>query len=242
MYKILGSALIAITFSLSGCGGGGGGSSLPAGPVTSTLSFPLQSAYKTNIANGSTVNYTVLATGIPSAPNGCHGTASFANATPVSATFETISGFSVTGTITLNFTDCTPASTAVTGVSYYDSNYNPIGSSISGTEYDVYLTVPSPLPTSVKVGDTAIFGNQNIYTDSTKTTQIATEQTSFVIEPDTATTAIANAITKRYNMSNQLLFTEQNRYRITATGAFTPVSDDVQYSTTSTTNVLYTAK
>lgn len=150
------NAGIATAVLLTACGGGGGGSSLPAGPVTSTLSFPLQSAYKTNIANGSTVNYTVLATGIPSASNGCHGTASFANATPVSATFETISGFSVTGTITLNLTDCTPASTAVTGVSYFDSNYNPIGSSIAGTEYDVYLTVPSPLPTSVKVGDTAI--------------------------------------------------------------------------------------
>ena len=52
MYKLLAIfALPLFLAGLSGCGGGGGGAPAPAGPVTSTLSFPLQSAENTLVAN-----------------------------------------------------------------------------------------------------------------------------------------------------------------------------------------------
>jgi hypothetical protein len=58
-----------------------------------------------------------------------------------------------------------------------------------------------------------------------------------VIEADTATTAIANLISKKYNASNVLTSTEQDRYRIAADGSLTLISIDIQYANGSTTHL-----
>ena len=60
-----------------------------------------------------------------------------------------------------------------------------------------------------------------------------------VVEPDTASTAIVNAISKRYNQSGQLLYTSQSRRRIDASGTTTPLSSDIQYATTSTLRLVF---
>jgi len=56
-------------------------------------------------------------------------------------------------------------------------------------------------------------------------------RTSYVVEADTATTAIVNLIGKIYTAAGTLSATEQDRYRIAATGALVPVSADILYST-----------
>lgn len=215
---------------LFGCGGGGSGAS---GPIVT--SFPLQSGYKARVASGSVTNYTISGT--------CSGSATVSVSAPTADTFEGAPALSATGTSTMNFANCTPSSIAATSTSYYDSNYNSLGHSTVGTEYGKFLTVPSPVPTSVKIGDTAVVGTETIYTDSTKTTTKGQRTRSYVIEADGASTstAIVNLITRDFNTANQLLFTDQNRYRIVANGALTPVSEDVQYSTTSTTHLVLTA-
>ena len=220
--------------ALSGCGGGGGATpaATPTGPVASTNSFPLQSGYKALVATGSSATFTISGT--------CTGTATISDSAPVAATFESIAGVSVTGTITAAFTNCTPATAASTSVSYYDSNYLPLGSSTPGSEYTKLASPSTGIAASVKVGDTAIFATINTYTNSTKTTLTGQRVVSYVIEPDTATTAITNVISKGYNTSNQLLFTQQSRYRMGLTGELSFVSIDVQYSTTSTTHLIYT--
>jgi len=230
--KLIVVSSISVAF-LAACGGGGGGA--PAATAAqATTSFPLQSGYKARIAGGSSDNFNISGT--------CSGTAAISTAKPVSASFEGASGLSTTTTQTVNFTNCTPASNAVTSTGFYDTNYNPLGHSIAGVEYGKFLTVPNALPTSVKVGDTAVFGTETTYTDSTK--QVITGQRilSYVIETDTASTAIANLITKGFNTSNQLLFTQQSRYRIAADGTLTTSSLDVQYSTTSANHLVYTPK
>ena len=63
---------------------------------------------------------------------------------------------------------------------------------------------------------------------------------SYVVEADTANTAIVNLISKAYNTANQPLFTQQGRYRIAADGTLSVMTIDIQYSTTSTTHLIYT--
>jgi len=90
------------------------------------------------------------------------------------------------------------------------------------------------------VGGTAVLGTETLYTDSTKSTPNGRVDLSYVVEADTATTAIINLISKNYNASGTLTATEQNRYRINATGTLTPTVFDIQYSNGSTTHLIFT--
>lgn len=218
---------------LYGCGGGGGsGSPAATGPVASTNSFLLQTAYKALIANGLTKNFTISGTCSGS------GTKTSAPAT-TAATFEGAPALSGTATLTLSYTNCTPATTAQTSIGYFDSNYVPLGFNSVGVNYGVYPTSPT-IPTSVTVGGTATIGTENLYTDSTKTTSTGTISSSYVVEADTSTTAIVNLIAKIYNAAGTLTATEQDRYRIDANSTLTPVSIDIQYANTSTNHLVFT--
>jgi len=227
---------VVVTLSvafLSACGGGG--SSTPIVATQAVTSFPLQSGYKSLVAAGKSNNLTVSGT--------CSGSATRSVSTPSAGTFEGSLELAVTSTLTLNLTNCTPASSASTSVQYYDSNYVPIGHTASGVEYGKFLTIPNQLPTSVKIGDTAVYGAETIYSDSIKQTLKGQRNISYVIEQDgsSTSTSIVNLITKDLNTINQLLFTQQSRYRIVADGTLSLVSIDVQYSTTSSNHLVYTA-
>ena len=190
------------------------------------------SGYKTRIAAGSTDNFIISGT--------CSGTATLTNGAATANTFQSVIGYAVVQTVTVNLTNCTPSTNAVTGTGYYDVNYSPLGSQVPGTEFTKYTSLPPAIPSSVKVGDTAAYATQNVYTDSTLATATGQRFISYVIEADSANTAIANLITKSYNTAGQLLYTQQSRYRIAADGFLTIVSIDIQYSTTSSTRLLYT--
>lgn len=231
------TTLVLFIALLTGCsGGGGGGAVAPAGPVTSTLSFPLQSAYKTLTANGMTKSFTVS--------GDCSGSGSIAIApAATAATFEGVAALSADGTATWSYSNCTPASNAQTYTAYFDSNYIPLGSKSIGSYYGVYLTPPT-LPASVIVGGTGVIGTETLYTNSTKTRYDGYEVQSYVIEADTATTAIVNLITKSYNVGAwsalELTQTVQDRYRIDAVGALTPISTDIQLANGSTMHLVFT--
>ncbi len=115
-----------------------------------------------------------------------------------------------------------------------------LGTAIAGVEYSKNTTASSALPATVNAGDTAVFAAVTVYANSTKATVAGQRNLSYVIEADTPTTAIANLITKGFNNANQLLFTQQARYRIAAGGTLTSISIDVQFSTVSTNHVVYT--
>jgi hypothetical protein len=222
----------SVSLALLAACGGGGGTSAPTGPVTSTLSFPLQTGYRTLIANGAANNFTISGT--------CTGSGSHTvGAANTATTFEGSAALSAASTWTMTFTNCTPSSTAVTSTTYYDSNYLPRGFSSVGTNYGVYQTAPT-IPSTVMVGNTGTIGTETLYTNSTKTVGNGTTVVSYVVEADTANTAIVNLIARIYNAGGTLTATEQDRYRIDATGTLTPVSADVQYSYTSTTHLVLT--
>jgi sugar lactone lactonase YvrE len=79
----------------------------------------------------------------------------------------------------------------------------------------------------VKVGDAGTLGTITKYTTSTKSVYAGQVIVSYVIEPDTATTAIVNKIAKSYDASGRLSSTEQARSRIMADGTLTSVSADI---------------
>jgi hypothetical protein len=215
--------------ALTSCGGGGGSS---GGPVTSTLTFPLQSGMKASAAQGYSIDFTVSGT--------CSGTANITSSTPVSTTFEGVAAVSSLGTISLSLSNCTPSYFSSSSTDYYDVNYVPLGTITSSGEYGVYTTTPA-IPVSVKVGDTGTIGTKIYYTDNTKIFSTGQDVISYVIEPDTANTAIVNIVDKSYDSDGVLNVTEQDRYKIKADGSLIPVSADIQFANGDTTHFVLTA-
>jgi hypothetical protein len=215
--------------ALASCGGGGGGGG--AGPVTSTLSFPLQSGMKASVQQGGSIDFSVSGT--------CSGTGNMNSSTPIPATFQTVTGFSVLSAFSMNLPNCSPSYLYGTSTDYYDSNYNQLGTIDSSGGYGVYATSPA-IPASVKVGNTGTIGTIN-YSDSTQTFPTGHEDISYLIEPDTASTAIVDVIDKSYDLSGTLTSTGQNRSRIKSDGTLTPVSTDIQYANGSTTHLVLKA-
>lgn len=217
---------------LTGCGGGGGGAAAPVGPVTSTLSFPILQAYKAFIAAGATKSFVVSGS--------CTGTASVTSAPATTpAVFETnpaalsaVKTFTATLANAPGIAGC-PATLASTSTGYFDSSYIPLGFNSPGVNYGVYLVAPT-IPVSAVIGGangTGVIGTETLYTDSTKTVGNGRIDSSYVLEADTSTTAIVNLISKLYTSASVLSVTEQDRYRISATGALALVSIDLMYST-----------
>lgn len=226
---------IGALLAVAGCGGGGGSSSAnssenTASTTASTASFPLRGAYQTLVSQSEINSFSISGT--------CTGSATETRSAATAATFEGAAGVSTTTTLTGTYSNCTPASFASTSISYYDTNYKPVGSENLGTDYAVYST--NDLPTSVKVGDTAQFATVDVYSSSTKQVRNGTRVLSYTVEADSSSTAIVNLIAKGYNAYNQLLYTQQSRYRINSSGQLSIVSRDIQYSTTSTSHMVLT--
>jgi hypothetical protein len=234
------ASTIATAALLAGCGGGGGGdtsstASSAVPPVASTSSFPLATGYQTLISGGENNNFNVSGS--------CAGTATITtSAATTAATFEGVTGFSAGQTSSISFSNCLPATSTTSGTSYYNGGYLPIGFAIAGGEYDVATAAPTAIPASVVVSDSGTIVTLTSYTDSSKATVTGKRVISYQIEADTSTTAIANIITRSYNTSDQLLSTQQSRYRMAASGTLALVSIDVQFSTNSTVHLVYTVK
>lgn len=241
--KLAASASIAL---LSACGGGSVAPAAPAVPVVT--SYPLLSGYNKRIANGFLTSYLVS--------GDCRGFATKKQLPPTSiVTFEgNPSAQPAKGFTLISYFDCTPVTSQSEYVNYYDSNYQLLGHALSSYDASTTLATPveygtlpaatNPLPSSAKVGDTAYLGTETIYTDSSRTTTVGYDFLSYVIESDapSTTSAIINLITERYDTpgKNKLLFKQQARSRMVEDGTLTDLSIDVQYSTTSTTHLVFT--
>ena len=211
---------VGVAASLVACGGGGGGGG-SSGPIASTNTFNVQSGYKALTAAGWSKTFTT---------SGCTGSISITESAPTtSTTFEGSAALAGTSVISTSFTNCTPATSSTTETRYYDTNYVRLGYSVQGGGYGVYASAPV-IPVTAKVGDTGIVGSINRYTNSTKATSAGRQDVSFVVEADTATTAILNVISKVYDASSTLQVTEQDRYKVAADGSLTPYSMDIQYA------------
>jgi hypothetical protein len=227
--RTLNLLILVMSAVLTACGGGGGGGGA-SGPVASTNTFDIRAGHARLTANGFSTTLVVSGT--------CSGTFSLTSGPATTNTvFEGAAALSRSSVASLTVSNCTPASNVGTTTSYFDSNYAPLGYAIVGGDYGVWTSTPS-LPNSARVGDVAVVGTVNKYTNSTKSTSAGTQENSYVIEADTATTAIANLISKQYNAAHTLTSTEQDRYRVAADGSLTLISIDIQYANGSTTHLV----
>jgi len=200
--------------------------------TTPATAFALAATYQVRHTIGATDNFNVT--------GDCTGTATISTAASVPAVFEGVGGYSSAQTSTVSFTTCSLPSGVSTGTTYYNLSVLPIGLAIVGGEYAKFVVAPALLPATVKVGDSAVMVTMNSYADSTKVVPIGQRIVSYVIEADTTSTAIANIITRSYDLGGALLSTEQSRYRVAENGTLTRTSIDVQFSTTSTLHLLFT--
>jgi len=201
---------------LGACGGGGGGGSTTAGSKPSTLTFPLAQAIANFVSSSHNYNYSVTGNVNGKSVTGS-GTVSYAAA--VGATFEGQPALKNTITISGNVAaGGNTAPYAFTGEDYFTTNYDPLGSSgAGGVDYCVAQNNQT-YPSTVKVGDTATIGTDNCYADSTKNAQIENDVNSYLVEADSATSALVNLITNTYSLTSTLQSTAQTRFRIDQNG------------------------
>jgi len=230
--KILGFIVSALL--ITGCGGGGGGGGSTT--TTSTLSFPVAQAIAYFISNSH--NYNVTASGTMGG-NNITGSGTLSYSAAVVSTFEGQPALKQTVTITGNLTaNSSTVPYAFTGENYYDTNYNPVGSSLAGgTDYCVAASFQA-YPSSVKVGNTDTIGTDDCYQDSSKSVSTENDVKSYLVEADTATSAIVNLITNSYSLTSALQSSDQSRYRINSSGNITLISSTVTDYTVSPATVL----
>ena len=230
----LGTVLLAS--ALTACGGGGsssGGGSTPTTPTTPD-GFPLQAAWKARTLAGSTEEFVVSGS--------CNGTVVLTAGVPAAADFEGVAGFQSSQSSQATLSDCTPTTLSTSGSTYVDANYGLVGATITGQEYAKFVGTPVAIPATVKVGDSATLVTLNTYTSSTKLAATGSRTWGYAIETDTASSVIVNFTTKTYNTVNQLLATQQARYRLSSAGALTALGIDIQYSNTSQNHLVYSPK
>lgn len=217
-------AALTMAAGLVACGGGGGGGDAEP-QATSSLTFNLESAYKTLVASGQAVNFKITAS------NSCTGSATITSSPAnTSTTFEGTSAFSSTTVYNFNYTNCTPATISETTVNYYASNYMPLGSTKQGSSDYTVFNGSLNIPTSIKVGDAGVLGSMTRYTDSTKSTVDGSAQLSYVVESDTAATALVTIATKSYDAFNVLEATQITKYKIDSSSKMTAQSITIQYA------------
>jgi hypothetical protein len=226
-------AALLLAAALGACGGGGGGGA--------EQTYPLRAALDNLTRAGSAFQLTAIGTSATSAVDGdCSGTMNETDgAATIPATFNGHLGWSSSIIASLHFSNCSPADVSASETDYFDSNYLPVGAVVNGGKYGVYLT-PPVVPETVSVGSTGTIGTLTFYADSTQTTAAGHADRTYAIEADTATTAIANSISKVYDATGTLTSTSQVRYRIDTKGKLSIVSQDiVQIGTSATTHLVF---
>ena len=204
---------------MTACGGGGGGSS---GPVASTSTFNVLAAYVSTFTSPSVNNFNISGSSGSTSVSGS-GTATIGNVS--SGTFEGQSALQRTTTVTGSFTvNGTSYPLNSSQVSWTDSNYVPLGS--VDNEYTVITGTPT-LPTAVRVGDTGPVYTANRYTNSSKTTLLGTVTSTYVVEADTASTALVTLINTYKNTSNQTQKIGSAQFRITTANTFTRIKENL---------------
>lgn len=205
--------------AVSACGGGGGGTTAAPAPVASTSTFNLLAASKSQVSTPNSSNFSVGGTLSGFAVTGS-GTET--NGAVTAGTFEGVSALqqttTVTGTATGNGTSFPLASSSI---SWTDSNYIPLGES-GGSEYIVIKGTPT-IPTAARVNDTGGIYTANRYTSSTKTSLIGTLVVTYVVEADTASTALVTILSAYKNTLGATTKTGTSQLRVTTSNTFARV-------------------
>lgn len=212
------SRFIALTLVtiISACGGGG----TNTGAITSTETFQLRAAYVNYVRESRSLPFTV--SGISSG-NSLTGSGTATQGAITSTIFELKPAqqktTTVTGSITENGTTVPFSSVSTT---FFDSNYNFLGS--NNSDYAV-VNNDTNVPVTARVNDTGTLYSTLLYTSSTKAVRIGTQTYTYVLEPDTATTALLKIIIVERDTSNVLTSTSTVTFRMTPAGDLTRINE-----------------
>lgn len=234
-------AAISTSALLVACGGGGGGggssSGGASGPVKSTDTFQLQTAYNNYLLDSGSQTFTATGTLVQSGSSyPITGSGRTTWGTLVSSSWESAFAYSkastVTGSATVNGNTVSLAGTSST---YVDANYNPLGN--TGNEY-VDVISYNTIPVTAKVDYSASWYEANRYTNSSKTSKLGTRSTSITLEPDTANTAILLFIATDRDNAGSTKSVSTVKFRMTPAGVLTRLSEtEVSYSGTQITTI-----
>lgn len=226
-----------VVLALGACGGGGGTSSSST-TTASSLVFPFAQAFADFVSNSHSFTYSMTGS---DAGTSASGSGAITYGAAVGATFEGQNAFSQTATVSGTTTEngqTTPYTATVQ--SFYTTNYEPLGS-ISPTDYCVVQGNPV-LPSGVKVGDTAVVYVEDCYQDSSKNAKTSQDTNSYVVERDTASTAIVNLISTTKSTLGLPQSMDQDRYRIDQAGTFAWISETyTDYTTSPPSTLTFTA-
>jgi hypothetical protein len=212
---------ISTLFILAACGGGGGGGGVIT-PVASTSSFPLFTIHVNTLqpmSNAFSVSGTIegiAVTGSGTATRGGLSAGTFEGAPQLQRTIA------VTGSISANGQSAPLNSSAI---DWYDSNYLPLGNT-GGEDYVVVLG-NAVIPTSVRVNDTGTVYTATRWSNSSKTFSRGTEVISYVVEADTASTALLTLILTEKDTNNTTLSISSQQFRIRPDGTFTRIKETI---------------
>jgi hypothetical protein len=212
-------AALSTSALLVACGGGsgGGGSNGSNGPVKSTETFQLKTAYNNYLLGSGSQSYTASVTGPGQYSNG--GSGVMTRSTLSSSTWEGSFAYKKS---TTNVGASSEGPINYTQYEYVDTNYNPLGT----TNPDEYIDVTSynQIPVTAKVDYSAVWYVANRYKNALKTTQYGTRTTTVTLEPDTASTAILAITLTDKDVVGKTVQVETDRYRITPAGLLTPIN------------------
>lgn len=198
-------------FCLFGCLRGGSSS------VSSTASFNLKAAWANLYLTPSSAAYTVSGNSSDSGYGIVTGIVTF---TPSSDTvFEGKSAKKGTASSVGKFVrnGVTSSFNSISNY-YFDGDLNPLGDD-DGSSYSVVVGVAT-LPTAARVGDKGTAYIINEYSDSTKTGEYSTSTHTYLIEADTANTALVTLTSTRIE-SDGVTYTSALQARISAGNVLT---------------------
>lgn len=208
-----------LTALIAACGGGGGSAGAPV-PVTSTDIFQVKTAYVNYFNDSRSLPFTISGT-ISGVSVSGSGTLTQSGVT--AGSFEGLPVLQKVSTVTATvLVNGTPLTTAASTTSYADSNYVPKGS--SNGEYRVIGNAVN-IPNTALVNDTGVWYTEDIYSASDKVSFLGTSVTSFVMMPDTATTAILKIIQTDRDTSGNVTLIATITFRMTPAGELTRLSE-----------------
>jgi hypothetical protein len=109
---------------------------------------------------------------------------------------------------------------------YFDPNYRPLGAATS-SGYCV-TTSSTVIPATARVGDSGPWYTQSCYTSGSKLVRTGTSTTSYVIEPDTASTVLLNLLGTFTDTSGKTVPLKSS-FRVTANGAISRIEDTTTF-------------
>ena len=214
---------MAATVLIAACGGGGDSAGENGGPVASTQTFQMRTAYVNSISIAGSKNFTVSGT-VSGFPVGGSGTLTVSGLS--AATFEGVAAQQTSTTLATTITSGGSSfPQTITSLAYVDANYNPLGGSIAGKEYFVVVPASGNIPVTAKVNDTGTAYTATLYTSSDKLTPMGTRKVSFLLAADTESTALLRLTSVDKNLSGDIVSTSTSEYRMTPAGDLTHLKD-----------------